>query len=1178
MNLKTFAQQARTILMGGVAKKISYWGFDAHGQRTEEPQWVEGGYFFRGEAYDNAGAKPRYQKLREAIRKRGVREVTEEAAYTWFNRMVALKILSANGYELPTLDYADGNQHLPQLLQRARRGEYTTYLTANEQGRIQRVLHDYAMDTAAFGILLTGYCHAHPLIQRVFGGIDDYTELLLPDDILDSNGFLHLLNTTDAITEADYQRVELIGWLYQFYISERKDEVFAAFKKNQKAEAKDIPAATQIFTPNWIVKYMVQNTVGKLWLDHRPDSPLRHKMTYLVPSNESDSPLPQRGGEGVALNCWGGEGGGVRLLDPAAGSGHILVEGFDLLYDIYEEEYYSPQEAVEHILRHNLFGLDIDNRAAQLARFAVLLKAAKRYPSVLKSDLLPHIYAMPAPRPFSRQEVLDFLGDQGYPYENALSTALDLMQDAQNLGSVMQLSLSPDTRQHVAARWQQLENQAFRSFTDETLLQSLRPYLQVLMLLTQTYETIVANPPYMGAGNMNEKLKNYINAHYPNSKADLMTIFMEKAMDMLVPQGEMGMINLPSWMFLASFEKMRIDLVEKYYFSSLIQFGRGIFGSDFGSVAFCLKKESSNGRKGIYRRLFKEHVKVDSVEVKEERFFDRTYGYFQTDQTNFHKIPGSPIAYWVSEKLAILFENENIGMHCFSSPGVRTGKDPIFIRDWFEVDYKLFNPKATSYNDIKSIIKKWYPITRGGEFRKWYGNYENIINLHNDANEIKEICHDYRLRDSEYYFKSGVTWTMISSYKSSFRLVPEGVLYGNGGPVVFSEINNVLLAFLNSVITDKLISLINPTLNFTKSDIEKLPYSQFDNEVNSYSLSNIKIAKRDWDSRETSWDFETTPLWDKGANLPDAYQQWQREVNHDFFQLHANEEELNRIFIELYGLQEELTPKVAFRDITIVQKELDTNALVALESVFRARGAVELPIKREIVMQQLISYAIGCMMGRYRLDKPGLHIAHPDPTEAELAPYTFNGQTVEIDADAILPLMGTAADFPDDVLHRFKTFLDVLWGEETRIANLNFLQECLNQDLEKFLVNGFWKVHGSMYKKKPIYWLFASPKGAFQVLVYMHRMNSFTAEKIRSNYLMEHLRNLRFQIEQLSNHPGTLGRDDAKRLDKLRADLLECENYDLHLKTIADAQISFDLDDGVSVNYEKFKAVVAPIK
>ncbi|WP_028665037.1 BREX-1 system adenine-specific DNA-methyltransferase PglX [Runella zeae] len=1166
MNLKTFAQQARTILMGGVAKKISYWGFDAQGHLTEEPKWVEGGYFFRGEPYDNAGAKPRYQKLREAIRKRGVREVTEEAAYTWFNRMVALKILSANGYELPTLDYADGNQHLPQLLQRARRGEYTTYLTANEQGRIQRVLHDYAMDTAAFGILLTGYCHAHPLIQRVFGGIDDYTELLLPDDILDANGFLHLLNTTDALTEADYQRVELIGWLYQFYVADRKDEVVGFSKSGKKVETKDIPAATQIFTPNWIVKYMVENTVGKLWLNLHPDSLLKNDLKYLVESADTkyDSPIIKEVSQ-------------LKLLDPAAGSGHILVEGFDLLYEMYMEEFYTPEEAVESILQNNLFGLDLDKRAAQLAKFAVLLKAAKKYKDVIKKGWVPHIYSMPESADFSRQEIFDFLGLVGVKYEDELIAVLNLMKEAKNLGSIMKFSISVEAADFFAKRLVELENKPFKSFDEEIIYSKIGPYLRVLFLLLKKYEAVVANPPYMGNKWMNESLAKYIEKNYADSKTDLMTVFIEVCHNLMVDKAYSGIVTLDSWMFLSSFEKLRNLIFTQSNIDSLVHIGWNSFpdGHPYNrGVAFCLCKYSN--RAGIYINLSNVPATVDKHTLFLERNFSNDNKHVKSAK-EFSKIPGSPVAYWVSNRMIDLFNKPKIQEIGNAKEGIGTRDDERFIRFSWEVS------KIKIGKDLK-----WLLTDKAGSNRKWYSMILHVMNWENNGFEIRNFKDGNgklksRPQNISFLYLPAVSWGKVTSGQSSFRYRSQGYGFNDAAPSLFSnKYLFYLCGLLNTKVTEALLSISGNNINYTVGSIQSLPLVFADpiekiviEEKVSYCITN---TKKDWDSRETSWDFETTPLGEKGANLPEAYQQWQREVTHDFFQLHANEEELNRIFIELYGLQEELTPEVALKDITILQEELDTNALVALESEFRERGAVELPIKREVVMQQLISYAIGCMMGRYRLDKPGLHIAHPDPTEAELAPYEIGGYPVEIDADAILPLMGTAADFPDDVLHRFKTFLDVLWGEETRIANLNFLQECLNQDLEKFLVNGFWKVHCSMYKKKPIYWLFASPKGAFQVLVYMHRMNSFTVEKIRSNYLMEHLRNLRFQIEQLSNQPGTLGRDDAKRLDKLRADLLECETYDLHLKTIADAQISFDLDDGVSVNYEKFKAVVAGIK
>ena len=590
--LKTFAQQSRRILMEGVKQKLLYWGFNAKGEVTDELTQVGGGVIIRGEAIDDPTVLPKWEALREAIRRHGISAVTEEAAYTWFNRMMAIGILGKNGYDTAQLDYEDTGSHLPVIVAKARRG-MATYLNKNELARLQLFLTDYSQETRAFAILITGYCHSHGLLNRVFGRLNDYTELLLPDNILAPNGFIHLLNTTDAITEDDYRQVELIGWLYQFYISEKKDEVFAGFKKNQKARPEDIPAATQIFTPNWIVKYMVQNTAGRIWLDHHPESPLKAQMKYLVeaPTEESSEQIPPFGGtEGGQLapksqqsipfedapevSPPGGTEGGLlpngdplylKLLDPATGSGHILVEGFSLLYDMYMEEYYLPAEAVENILTKNLFGLELDLRAAQLARFAVLLAAAKKTPEILKKDILPRIYAMPEPATFSRQEILDFLGSEGTQHEKALTNALQLMQQAQNLGSVMQFNITESERNYLQSRLQAIQTDAKTNLVKQALLQKLEPFINILFALTRRYEAIAANPPYMGQGNMNNELKNYINDHYPNSKNDLMTVFMDLAVALTKSSGQIGMINLPSWMFLSSFEKLRKYLLNNTY-------------------------------------------------------------------------------------------------------------------------------------------------------------------------------------------------------------------------------------------------------------------------------------------------------------------------------------------------------------------------------------------------------------------------------------------------------------------------------------------------------------------------------------------------------------------------------------------------------------------------------------
>ncbi len=1159
MNTKTFAQQARKILMQGVANKLRYWGFDTKGNVTDEPQLIDGGYIFRGEVYDDPGVVKLWQSLRAAVRRHGIDVVVEEAAYTWFNRMMAIQILSKNGYEPAQLSYAEGMAHTPVMLQRARQGQYS-FLKPDEQERLRRILTDYNQEQNAFAILLIGYCHSHTLLNNVFGGIDDFTELLLPDNTLAETGFVELLNTTDAISDEEYQQVELIGWLYQFYISERKDEVFASFKKNKKAEAKDIPAATQIFTPNWIVKYMVQNTVGQLWLDLHPDSSLKAEMKYLVENHD-----PEAAPKAPLIS----EVAQLKLLDPACGSGHILVEGFDLLYSMYMAEYYTPEEAVESIFQHNLFGLDIDKRAAQLARFALFLKAAKRYPAVLRKGWMPHIYAMPEPVEYSRQEVLDFLGTEGVQYEEPLSQALLLMKEAQNLGSIMQFDLTKEAVTYLSKRLAELSQNSWKTMNEELAYIALAPAVEILVVLGQKYEAVVANPPYMGSGNMNETLKKYANSKYPKSKADLYAVFMEVCLNLNVPSGLMGMINQHGWMFLSSYEALRKHIIEKYRIVSMLHLGPRTFeelsGEVVQSTAFVLEKGQRN-MKGTYYRL----VDYKQVNLKEENFSHRNNGYSNISQSNYSKVPGSPIAYWVSEKMKNLFNDRSLSDIAFSDGKNVTGNNDKYLKFFWEVNSHFIGKS-----------KKWLLLTKGGRFRRWYGNTINVIDWSTESRNFYRKSKIGRIIPEYLWYKRGITWSKIASTKSSFRYLREDSTYDEVNISFHDEsFLEVILGFLNSNISTEIFKILNPTFSFQTEDILSLPIIS---EINRCDINNIvskcfSISRIDWDSHETSWDFQGTPLNNKLNSLNQSYLNWQESIRKDFFQLHTNEEELNRIFIDIYGLQEELTPEVALKDITILQDELDSKALEQLEPVFRKGEPIELPIKRDVVMQQIISYAMGIFMGRYRLDQPGLHIAHPNPTKEEIAPYSYNGHTVAIDEDAIIPLMGSDCDFSDDAVMRFKEFLDTVWGEETRIENINFLQECLDQDLEKYIVNGFWKSHCSMYKKKPIYWLFASPKGAFQVLVYMHRMNAFTVEKIRANYLMEHLKSLRHKIAALEKESSRLSTQEAKRLDKLRKDLLECEQYDLALKDVADRQITFDLDNGVTENYKLFKGVVAEIK
>jgi type II restriction/modification system DNA methylase subunit YeeA len=1184
MNLKTFAQQSRTVLMEGVAKKLLYWGFDENGNVLEEPQKISGGYLLRGEPFDDPNVPALWSALKSAIDKKGIEVVVEEAAYTWFNRMIAVKILAQNGYDEAQLTYVEGMEHTPMLLQRARQGN-CSFLEAKEQERLKKIIGDYNKDQEAFALLLTGYCHSHKTLNRVFGKLDDYTELLLPDNMLQDGGFLHLLNTTDAISDGEYQNVELIGWLYQFYISEKKDEVFASFKKNKKAEAKDIPAATQIFTPNWIVKYMVENTAGKIWLDKNPDSALKAKMKYLV-ENDSDTERSRSVISDVEE---------LTLIDPACGSGHILVEGFDLLYQMYMEEYYTPEEAVASILKNNLFGLDIDDRAAQLATFAILLKAAKVYSAVWTKDWLPQVFAMPEAQSFGQQELKDFLGTDGEDYLEELDDALRLMKQAKNLGSVMKLKLNEEAQTYIAQHFEELKTAAYRDFNVEAVYQSIQSYIPVLLLLTKKYTSVVANPPYMGQKNMNTDLKNYVNAHYPRSKSDLFAVFMESALAMSIKKGYMGMINQHSWMFLSSYEKLRNHILDNYGIVNMLHLGPRTFeemsGEVVQSTAFILEN-GNEVENGNYYRL----VDYRTVHEKENAFLQRNNEHTNIPQINFTKIPGSPIAYWVSEREVQLFEGNRMYNYEKAKIALQTSDNNRFLRLWFETNFKSIGYGFKNRSETKNVDYKWYPYNKGGAFRKWYGNLIHIVNWWKDGKEIIEFqTHLNSIKkpssrmgianNSQFYFLEAVTWSDVTSGSVSFRHVEEGIISDTCAPIVNLEnhvASNILLGYLNTNFVNNLSKILNPTLHFTTGNFASLPWiipSESDSIVR-LTKRCVELSKKDWNSFEISWGFEQSPLLNETQSLEHAYQSWQERVTQDFFQLHTNEEELNRIFIDIYGLQEELTSEVPLKDITILQEELAKKDLEALEETFRAQGkdAVTLPLDRSEVISQFISYAIGLFMGRYRLDKAGLNIAHPNPSVEELASYTYNGGQVIIDEDAILPLMGSNCNFPDDALHQIYGLLDTLWGHDTRTENINFIQECLDKDLEKFLVKDFYKFHCSMYKKKPIYWLFSSKKGAFQVLVYMHRMNEFTAEKIRANYLLEQLKHLRNEEAVMAGDEANLSTQEARKLDQIRKDIAECEAYDLELKNVADQQIKIDLDDGVTVNYAKFQSVLAKIK
>ena len=1182
--LKRFATEARNILMQGVAHRFTALGFQPDGTPVEEPQLLGGGATFMGDTVTE-DFYHKWQSLAAAIHRHGLKDVAEEAAYTWFNRLMAIRIMTKNGLIPPVLQYESPGVYVPLIVSEARQGRLPQ-MNEEERSRLMPLLDDDSRTAEQFSLLIVAFCHATPVIHRCFGHIADYTELLLPANILAEGGFVDLINHTDFIAEEDYRSSELIGWLYQFYISERKDEVFAG---KGKFTASEIPAATQIFTPNWIVKYMVQNTVGRIYLDNNPyETEVAQDWKYLVNPSE---PTP----DDHILRY--DDLSDLRLADLACGSGHILGEMFDMLYTLYINEGYSRREAIEHIFRRNLTGIDIDTRAKQLAQFALLLKACQRDASFADCHCMPRVLDMPQPYPDKEhltRALADYIMVDNGEAIAELADAVCLMNEADNLGSIMKFGLSERTRNILAVRTEEYEQQTMPGESVSGLL----PYMRIILALTERYHALVMNPPYMGGGNMNVVLSNYVKKNYEAGKADLFSVFMQVAEERLAENGKYGMINMQSWMFLSSFEKLRTHLLDTLQIDSMLHLGPRTFDELSGEVvqntAFVVTKHTSYTT-GTYFRL----VDGKSCRDKERMFLAGENGYPHVFQQNFEKIPGCPIGYWVSEKVSKAFESSCIGDKMITREGMATADNDRFLRLWHEV----------SLNHISMFNKtsdKWYPYNKGGGFRKWFGNRDYLVNWSNDGYDIKHNIdpttgrirsHNY---NGEYAFKKCGTWSAISSGTFAIRYCEEGFLWDSKGASGFSDnYLEYIIGLLNSKVSSKFLAVLAPTLDYKVGDIIRVPLIQ-QNKVTIDSLvsQNISISKSDWDAHETSWDFKENELVrlskEQGegshrlSDLMDAYREYWTE---QFLRLHANEEELNRQFIGIYGLEDELTPDVPLSEVTILQQgevKVANEYLLTTEdgsiitdetgAGLTVSGKYFLDWQDDVIAKQLISYTVGCMLGRYRLDKSGLHIAHPEPTAEEIAAYTFNGKQWSIDEDGILPLMPSDTDFADNATVMFKRWLVVAFGEDTLVDNLNCVEAALGKSLDDYFVKDFWKDHKKMYQNRPIYWLFSSKKGAFQCLAYMHRMNAYTAERIRTKYLLPHIEWLVQKQSEMEANAANLNARERKRLDSIGRQIAECREYHDRLHTVADEQIAFDLDDGVVVNYGKFGDVLAKLK
>lgn len=972
--LKRFATEARNKIRQGVVHKLLTLGFNARGEADEFPRKLQGSTLFRGQQLEES-FYDQWIALYQAIQKHGLKAVYEEVAYTWFNRFVAIRILQMNGFIDRVLVFDNPDIRVPHIVTEARQGRFPV-LTTSEQLRLRNIITDPTKTYEQFVILITAFCHATPILNRCFGSINDYTELLLPNDVLEEGGFVDMLNHTEFITETDYKTTELLGWLYQFYISERKDEVFAAFKKGQKAEAEDIAPATQIFTPNWIVKYMVENTLGRIYLDNNPGSALEEQMPYLVAKAEGTEEAIYRYERLEDL----------RVIDPACGSGHILLEAFDLLYAMYLNEFYSREEAIKAIFAHNLVGIDLDTRARQLATFALLLKACQRDDRFLDAHCLPQVLDMPAGNRDTWRDTLGHfdccygLTSSQSPCEE-IDAAFQLLEQAPNLGSTMKFAISERTRVYLQERVACYEAKPQCSQDFEPLVQGFR----LILALTDRYAAVIANPPYMGSGNMNEVLNDYVKKNYAEGKGDLATVFVQAFKQLTEVNGSYAFIVPPSWLFLSNFEKLRKGIIDTQSIQSLLHLSRGVFGADFGAVASVIQNRQDKEAKGTYFRLvertfqefeqlhlrmlfeqtlanhdFKYRFKDYTKEVTELPYSEdgnRIY-YPNVSQKNFEKIPGAPVGYWVSPKIQEIFTS-NLALSAVCSPtqGLATADNARFLRLWFEVSQSRTGFGYENAASAARSQKKWFPCNKGGSFRRWYGNQEFLVNWENDGFEIKNFKDSKgkllsRPQNTKFYFMDAISWSSVSSSLiTSFRYFPKGFIFDHAACNIFTDNPIEFLAYLNTNIVREFTNVINPTLNMFNGAIGKLPFLNI-KDTNNITNQNISISQQDWDAHETSWDFQRNELLtideatyadniqyqiekheketgekiciDPAApelgSLAWRIEQYKLKWEKLFMQLHANEEELNRQFIDIYGLQDELTPDVPLDEVTILQQ------------------------------------------------------------------------------------------------------------------------------------------------------------------------------------------------------------------------------------------------------------------
>jgi methylase of polypeptide subunit release factors len=1104
----------------------------------------------------------------------------ERVAYTWFNRLTALRYLDARGwhpFHCRVLTATSAEETQPEVLKLLRNGTLPSDLAQHTNlSRLNDLLDGRIPSFDAQGevyrhLALAACRFYHALLPNVFERLDDKTELLLPDDLLTEHSVVQPFRT--EITDEDCAEVEIIGWLYQFYISERKDEVMA---RRSAVPKQDVPAVTQLFTPHWIVRYLVENSLGRLWLINRPGSLLRARMPYYIDS-EIDTPFhkiekPED----------------IKLLDPACGSGHILAYAFDLLFAIYEEDGYSSSDIPGLIFTHNLHGMDICPRATQLAELTLLFKARERSRLVFRSGNVcrPLIYTLHDVQ-FTQHERQVYAAELGLEsvFTQEMIALLNQFGEAATFGSLINPCLG---ERAIKSARQAIQG---RDLADNLLLHNTHSrvagVLEQAEAMTPRYDIVVTNPPYMGGRQMNAAMKTFAENNYLVAKADLFAMFMERGFTLTPPSGFVAMITMQSWMYLSSFEDLREQLLSKRTLLSMAHFGARAFDAIGGEVVQATSFVAANclapRTRGVFFRLTVGRSELEKAEQFRSALSNPdSQIVFRVAANELARIPGCPIAYWASDPLRSAFsERKPLSATAPSRPGLQTGDNSSFVRLWFEVGRSRIGLGFQSREDAKGSGFKWFPYNKGGTFRRWFGNCEFVIDWLNDGERIKRrkaddlasgriTANNSKCWNQNFYFRPSISWSKVSGSDFAARLYPAGFLFDIAGCSVFFDSDDssyFALGFLNSVVTKALVGVLSETINFEAGNVAKVPFpSEIDNSVGSVIPKQlVDLSRRDWDNVETSWDFRDHPLLKPGTKevtLEGSWLRWKEQCEAAILRMQELEVENNRLFIAAYRLQEELSPEVPFEQVTLARAD-----------------------KRKDVAA-FLSYAVGCMMGRYSLDHPGLILANAGDSMCEfLAKVDLPKESLTLipSEDGIIPVLD-GDWFENDIVTRTREFLRATFGEATLRDNIRFIEDSIGKDLRKYFLTDFYKDHLQNYKKRPIYWMVQSPKKSFSVLVYLHRYTRDTMNLVLNRYLREYEVKLRNRIDRLTQilaDAGTSTRDRTaarKESDKLIKALHDCEEWERQtLLPLAQERIELDLDDGVKVNYLKLGEALAPI-